>query len=484
MNRWNKKNWLKSFLDQSCSKPKYYRGETGPKKAISKIPEKLALNTLATMALNNLCLPKNEEGSVITMLDDEIYQQELSCQGHSKYSQEFIWCSNILSLLNFMSDMLRTLKQNPVMKLLHPSFQLIGSIVEPSRIGEANELDINFNFLGLQHSVRGFNVFDKISSAHNLTFTEEGIIFCHKNDLGWLIKNRTEFDYLKFLEFIMEQVKSAGLEIKKQFPKLKYNLEYSTKGSQCADCNQQRQATDQSQFLHCLQPDCLPFVTVTKRGICLIIRNQNMRGPRAVNTVDLCPIFEVMDTNVIDPMNLIVNKLIQQRPPNAIETLMKLFGSDRILSEWFNVANDNDPSFISVGMKFLHYGKGTDVMLVKPGQIIGVHQFKDHPRLLRTYQILKCLKAVFNIDLKSYMLKKLILRDEIKHDSETRHPDNLVKKIMLKNGIKQNFSEFIDFEKWKDLDLKRRDSTNRAKVLDYIPLTAIGSQTIICLISR
>ena len=71
------------------------------------------------------------------------------------WSRKKEWCDNILMLTNFMVTMCRLLKQDMFMEVLQPSFTLIGSIVEGSRIGQADELDIMLFFKGLTEKERG-----------------------------------------------------------------------------------------------------------------------------------------------------------------------------------------------------------------------------------------------------------------------------------------------------------------------------------------
>ena len=359
------------------------------------------------------------------------------------------------------------------MEILKPSFRLIGSIVEGSRIGQADELDIMLFFKGLTEKERGFSVFEKLGSAYHLDLTQEGLKFFKEKNLGWLIKGEKQLNYIVLLQFLIREVKKVGKELKKLFPKLKFNLDYSVK-NKCKACCALRKRKKEQQFQHCLDPECLPFLSVTKRGLCLIVRNEDKNG--AISTIDLCPVLEVMDKNVIDPLNLTIESLLRDKPPYALKILTKMFGIDRILPEWFDKERKGGEKPIVVGMKFLNFGPGEDCILVKPGQVLQVQQLQDYPNLLRSYCIIKAFKDALGVGLKSYMLKKLLLREEIKQSSETSNSNAIVRRLMSLNGIKEHFEELIDFEEWEKLD--NEWDSNNAGFLTFAPLTPKGREKI------
>ena len=72
--------------------------------------------------------------------------------------------------------------------------------------------------------------------------------------------------------------------------------------------------------------------------------------------------------------------------------------------------------FVNHGMKFLHYGPGGNAIIVKPGQQLNVKQFdeEDMSLLKEVYLMVKCLKDALGIDLKSYHLKKVLLKKSVK----------------------------------------------------------------------
>ena len=285
--------------------------------------------------------------------------------------------------------------------------------------------------------------------------------------MGWLIKGERQLNYIFLLQFIIGEVKKVGKELKKLFPKLKFNLDYSVK-NKCEACHELRKMKNEHQFQHCLDPECLPFLSVTKRGLCLIVRNQDKN--EAISTIYLCPVLDVMDKNVIDPLNLTIESLLRDKSPYALKILTKMFGIDRILPEWFDKERKGGEKPIAVGMNFLNFvGPGENCILVKPGKVLQVQQLQDYPNLLRSYCIVKAFKDAIGVGLKSYMLKELLLREEIKQFSETGNSNSLLRLLMSLNGIKEHFKELIDFEEWEKLNNEWR--SNNAGPLTFAPLT-------------
>ena len=287
------------------------------------------------------------------------------------------------------------------------------------------------------------------------------------------------FDYIEFLAMLMVAVKEIGHEIQNLVPQFKINLNYQM-NNDCHDCKEKRKKKTDDRFMHCL--NCLPFITVTKRGICLILNDPKL-GP---STVDLCPAFQLGDNDVIEAMGFVTKELLEHLPQNAWTNIVKIYKIDRILPEWYKVkpiGNEiEQDEMVLACMKFMHLGEGEDCVLVKVGQSIDVAQLHDYKVLQKVYCLIKCLGAIFQPDIKNFLLKKLILRPEIKAIAESKTEPELLFDILKKSKIREAFENFVHFKQWEEWFQENEKEKAKAKgrtywyFTDYLPLTSEGEE--------
>ena len=135
---------------------------------------------------------------------------------------------------------------------------------------------------------------------------------------------------------------------------------------------------------------------------------------------------------------------------------------DRLLPDEFEAllqGNKTESNFIEVGIKLLHHGP-TNNCIIRPAQIMQIqNEFIDNPVMRLIYCYMKCLKHILEVDIKSYFLKKVLLRNEFKSNIELHlQSANAQAKPVFLNGtlfdvmsfpdIRVKFESKIDFKKW------------------------------------
>ena len=125
--------------------------------------------------------------------------------------------------------------------------------------------------------------------------------------------------------------------------------------------------------------------------------------------MDLCPVFKFKSTEIkgtIDAMSLKVQSLIELASPEAILYLIKYMQSDRILPDILSTESSKIANF---GFKLFSFAEQSQHFIIKPGQMLGpTEQFKDFPQIKEVYTLIKCLKDVLNVDIPSYLVKKVM----------------------------------------------------------------------------
>ena len=160
---------------------------------------------------------------------------------------------NVMKLIEIEMDKL--------MPELGVKFVLVGSIVEGTRIYEANELDVMMQFKGL---------YEKPLILQDDPFELE-IEHDHKHPLGNWCENST-LKYEKFfahiLETLAEIIKRGGKMIER---KTNGRIRSKPQMSKHVKCDGIYGKRSQSTYLtHCI--DCLSSVTFTKCGACLVFK--------------------------------------------------------------------------------------------------------------------------------------------------------------------------------------------------------------------
>ena len=414
------------------------------------------LNRVEPLALKNLC----HVSSDLTKLNLE--DSVLECSGeHAEGSSEERYCPNLCLLLTFTARLTLYLRSKSKLKFLWPTVSLIGSLYEQTRIGIADELDCNIIFEAFE-KVKAFSGMD---SGFHLILSDEGVNLLQLGvSLGHLVLDDNVFDYIGFLELILDELREGMKTIKGD--SVFDDFEIDKVGTNCLNCRKTNINDPEAIFKHC--QDCLPAVCITKRGPCLLIKNTKLGF---TNSIDICPIFSFENKAIRGPlgaMYVINQTLISTAPAEALPYLIKLISNaDLILPQQWP---DNHEGPVSLGIKLFSYTDSNHHFILRPGQVLhSFAQFEEFPQLKAVYIYLKALKDIFDLDIKSFLIKKVCLKSETKaltKELVTKNPTfELLHKVLNLNDLKPMFEKVIDYAKYELLFNGENDDAQH-----FIPL--------------
>lgn len=304
----------------------------------------------------------------------------------------------------------------------------------------ATELDIMMPFMTL-------------SKGNHLTALDAMTLVVDREEhpLRFYCDENKVFSYQRFFKDFLKDLEKCLMAIKDELPVNIHIPEPKCKTFRESDVGF-------APFTHC--KCCIYSITHTKAGACLVFRGRNYfhsEPEEPINlTIDIIPLFPVnfpsSCKNVMDVFNLVNLTLLERKPENWLKHLKGVIKCDRILpeshEELLNESSTNGT--YEVGMKLLHYGP-EDNCIVRPAQVLNVEDFSRFPKEIKeVYCTLKYIKSVLNVDIKSYLLKKVILRNEfiIKVESGGTEEDHLFE-AMNYSQIKRAFQGKIDYELWR-----------------------------------
>ena len=108
-------------------------------------------------------------------------------------------------------------------------------------------------------------------------------------------------------------------------------------------------------------------------------------------------------------------------------------------------------------MKLINYGDERN-FVIRPAQVLGLtREFRIKPEIKDVYMAIKCIKQIINVDIPSYLIKKIILMDEVKngliaYSSKKDPKDVLAKNIhfcLRRNELSQYFTPFLGYDRFK-----------------------------------
>ena len=420
------------------------------------LPQCLDISKLLKLVVTTPCLPLTPDISKINCID-------LLCKcSHENSRQD---CLNVLFLVEVLVHLNDYLLRKSRLSKLVPNIYLIGSVHEQTRIGSGNELDANLIFKAFD----SVNAFESLEAFY-FVLSDPGVNLLKAANLSYLIKDYKDQKVLNNSDFqllILQEITCAL----KTFARFEYTFVPTNEG--CHSCQKSRSEDPEAVFKHC--SSCLPSVTVTKRGPCLVIKNHKLN---LINTIDLCPVFSGRNCGTLAAMSIVVQELIKQAPPEAMSYLLNFLDSDRILPEHF--ASD-DPTKVSCGVKLFSYSNEEQHFVIKPGQILKpVSHFQEYPHLQRVYIILKAIKEIFALDIKSFWIKKALLKEDVKYLArhlETKQPVlELFYKVANINEFKQRYQSVLDYKEYQKITMKSLKKINMFSFV--IPMTNKGLEFI------
>ncbi len=178
-------------------------------------------------------------------------------------------------------------------------------------------------------------------------------------------------------------------------------------------------------------------------------------GCDTIVTIDLVPVFPVkveQCKDVTQLFNIVTKTLITRQPENWLKHLKSVIQWDQILPESIlSITAANHSNDLEVGFKILHYGP-EDNAIIRPAQILDVADFKKFPKETRqVYCIMKYLKDTLKVQVKSYLLKKVVLLDQfVNMASEGCFAEDLLFEVLNYSEVKKIFKGKIDYQKWRN----------------------------------
>lgn len=383
--------------------------------------------------------------------------------------------------------------RSDLMRCLWPTFSLTGSVQEGARLNCVGEIDVNVEFAGLRgldllkfHSrdiyveeTRGATARpDQINAASPQVKRVLGdatklIVnrevegnplgeFCTDEDDG------TTLDYLKFFAHFLKEIAKCLEEI--TLPERLSVACHSKDFNACERCREETERHRLTSTLydparHC--EDCLPVVTQTKLGACLIFRWKKGDVDRVV-TMDLIPIFPMeMPANKKRTLPAaVIETLRRKKPPYWLAYLQSFLQRDRIVGRDAEVGDGISVKVLNYGPKdnyvirpgqtmkwpVIRPGQTTKWPAIRPGQTMS---WQEMANVKAAYCTIKGIKGILGISFSSYFIKKVLLKpqhlEEVKKDASSKP---LIIFDTLNNfRIKDGFSNEIDFYQW-DLLLK------------------------------
>ena len=315
-------------------------------------------------------------------------------------------------------------------------FVLVGSIAEGTRTHQADELDLAVVF--------------------------EGQFFSLGKDGFTLLSQEAEpFDYEKFFSQFLHLVSLIVNEKVNCASITNGRIKIKQQTGECPRCPIQVYDSKMGTlYTHC--DNCLPPVTHTKCGICLILEWSD-GNDTYVLTIDLVPVFPVVGSSVSKLFGNVTKTLLTE-PSNWLKYSQGFIAKDIFLPESYEEAFKETPSKpLLVGMKILHYGEGGKNFLIRPIQQLGVAAFEDNKQLKDVYCYIKCLKTILDIDVNSYFIKKVLLTKAVKNKLKSKNQlyghlmDPYNKKELLKKNLhyclnhaelKSKFNHKINYGEW------------------------------------
>ena len=276
-------------------------------------------------------------------------------------------------------------------------------MAEGTRLYSASEADLTVQFFGLH----AFRTGAKATELH-----------CHDvNLLQTFVKNGNVFNYPKFLNFLMEEIRSAlnQLSLDDKIPTSfkKLNLEFKA----CNECEEMSKETSiLNPVKHCTK--CLPTVCHTKLGPCLIFQWMFGESFEQVMTVDLVPVFNVKG-KTLDLFNKVMRTLLNDNPPGWKDYMVSIYKRDIILPEAFKSQEKgtNDDECQQIAIKLLNYGDENNY-IIRPAQEMQVQDFQSNQILKGAYLRIKALNTILKAGVKSYLVKKILMLPEFKEQRE------------------------------------------------------------------
>ncbi len=381
---------------------------------------------------------------------------------HSNFRKEE--CAKIAALLKACYLLQNNMILEDKLGLLQSRFILIGSVAEGTRLDKANEIDVTIKFDALANWPMTFKAPEyllKVSGESPLARFSTGGVYNHTT----------------FLKYFLETIQSS-LQRAMKHPEWPENLSPGTmKWEPCQKCEQvsrDKRESCYSPLYHC--QDCLPAVVHSKAGPCLIFKWKQ----ETPMTMDLIPVFPVRggdDTGILSLFNVVTNYLLEKKPPQWAKHLKGIIERDRILPESLALQvrhSDGSNNTFDVSIKLLNYHPELNYV-IRPGQGLSTRELRTNTVLRDVYIHVKTLKSLWSVDVKSYVIKKIILSESMKSKilRQDLHMQERLFAVLSHPELKKKFDQNIYFSKWED-DIKTKQKSQIWDDDDEIPSSYIN----------
>ena len=217
-----------------------------------------------------------------------------------------------------------------------------------------------------------------------------------------------------FMELLLREIAEA-FELLDREDKLPPGIEIGIHNRDfipCWNCKRNRETSNlYNPVTHCLH--CIPVVTHTKQGICILV---NGNGKTLI--MDLIPVLpspqNVQEESLIQLYSCITTSLRVEKPPGWKKAFMAYFTKDKVIPEEMKelshtaVTRTSQKRYILV--KLLSYGPEPNYQIRATQSVDAIFKLTALEADRLTYQYVKTLIKLLGIEnVGSYLIKKLFL---------------------------------------------------------------------------
>ena len=216
-----------------------------------------------------------------------------------------------------------------------------------------------------------------------------------------------------FLELLLGEIAKAFEQLDRD-DKLPPGIEIGIHNKDfipCWNCKSYRETLNlYNPITHCL--NCIPVVTHTKQGICVLV---NGNGKTLI--MDLIPVLPSPQNEWIESLmelySCITTSLLEEKPPGWKKAFMAYFTKDKVIPEEMQelsqiATQDVQKRYILV--KLLNYGPEPNYQIRATQSVDAISKLTAVEADCLTYQYVKTLIKLLGIEnVGSYLIKKLFL---------------------------------------------------------------------------
>ncbi len=329
---------------------------------------------------------------------------------------------------------------------------LAGSMAEGTRLGGADEIDVTLTFEAM--SKYPFELCDDDEDAIDLILPDD------LKHFELMTSPNGKFSYSKFINLLCKDLWRCMQKLDREKSLRLYGLTCDAHWKPCQNCRLP-DAAGMVSLKHC--DSCLPAVTYSKSGACLIFTWTDEFLSKRTLTMDLIPSFELTYFgNFASLSQRVFRSLYKTRPEGWDAHCGQLGRRDRLLMDWRSKADmleqEHKRRTETTALKLINDHEGSGHYVIRPRQKLDSHALSTNPTLRKLYTILKALVKVLELEASSFLVKKHLLSlygqspEFIDECSGTPAREMLLlhrlPQILLKLEISAIFQEKIDLLSW------------------------------------